>query len=223
MAGTRRMPGRRPARRTAPYPAGGRAGADADGDAHRARRWRRGDVRWTHTRTIWSRPRSPTPAFPRVPDERAASRGRTRVDLHRRAQPPADLAGPVRLRVHVGSSAASMHLHAAGRRRPTAPPACWSAAGPRAGPRPRRRGGDLAGHTGYRLQPAPAACTRLQRLPPHLWHPGTGENPGHAIRGQRNEQTLVTAARSPRTCPSPCPGTPSVGGDGMQRRRRPGP
>ena len=38
---------------------------------------------------------------------------------------------------------------------------------------------------------------RARELRLYLWHPGTGENPWHAIRGQRNEQTLVTGGAEP--------------------------
>ena len=42
------------------------------------------------------------------------------------------------------------------------------------------------------------ACTfACSDYPLYIWHPGTGENPWHATRGQRNEQTLITGGSAP--------------------------
>ena len=114
---------------------------------------------------------------------------------------PLDLAGPVRLRVHAGSSAASMHLHAK-----------LADVAPDGSARMLVRGqahvqdpdpGEAVeiplGHTGYRLQPGHRLRVHLASsdYPLYLWHPGTGENPWQAIQGQRNEQTLVTGGPEP--------------------------
>jgi len=55
------------------------------------------------------------------------------------------------------------------------------------------------GHTGYRLQPGHRLRVHLacSDYPLYIWHPGTGENPWHAIQGKRNEQTLVTGGSVP--------------------------
>jgi uncharacterized protein len=55
------------------------------------------------------------------------------------------------------------------------------------------------GHTGYRVQPGHQLRVHLacSDHPLYIWHPGTHENPWHAIQGQRNEQTLLTGGTSP--------------------------
>jgi putative CocE/NonD family hydrolase len=114
---------------------------------------------------------------------------------------PLDLAGPGRLWVHVDSSATSMHLHAK-----------LADVAPDGSARMLVRGqayvqdpdpGEIVeislGHTGYRLQPGHRLRVHLacSDYPLYIWHPGTGENPWHAIQGKRNEQTLVTGGLAP--------------------------
>jgi len=136
------------------------------------------------------------------PDERAVE---SRPDvLTFTAEPrssPLDLAGPVRLRVHVGSSAASMHVHA--KLADVAPEgSAHMLVRGQAHVQDPDPGGAVEvslGHTGYRLQPGHRLRVHLacSDFPLYLWHPGTGENPWHAIQGQRNEQTLVTGGPEP--------------------------
>ena len=54
-------------------------------------------------------------------------------------------------------------------------------------------------HTGYRLRSGHRLRVHLacSDYPLYIWHPGTGENPWHATRGQRNEQTLITGGSAP--------------------------
>src|SRR5262249_58869979 len=136
------------------------------------------------------------------PDERAVG---SRPDvLTFPAEPhgrPLDLAGPVRLRVHVGSSAASMHVHA--KLADVAPDgAARMLVRGQAHVQDPDPGGAVEislGHTGYRLQPGHRLRVHLASSdhPLYLWHPGTGENPWRAIRGHRNQPTLVTGRPEP--------------------------
>src|SRR5262249_58545112 len=116
-------------------------------------------------------------------------------------QRPLDLAGPARLRVHADSSATSMHLHA--RLADVAPDG--SARMLIRGqahvqdPDPGETVEISLGHTGYRLRPGHRLRVHLacSDYPLYIWHPGTGENPWHAIEGKRNEQTLMTGGSAP--------------------------
>jgi len=187
------------------YLAGGRATADAEGGSLTGRADGSGAaVRWTHDpdNLVPSTVTDPFAFLHEFPDERAVE---SRPDvLTFTAEPhsrPLDLAGPVRLRVHAGSSATSMHLHAK-----------LADVAPDGGARMLVRGqahvqdpdpGEAVeismGHTGYRLQPGHRLRVHLASsdYPLYLWHPGTGENPWQAIQGQRNEQTLVTGGPEP--------------------------
>jgi hypothetical protein len=187
------------------YLADGRVSADADGGSLTARADGAGAaVRWTHDpgNLVPSTVTDPFAFLREFPDERAVE---SRPDVltftgepHSR---PLDLAGPVRLRVHVGSSAASMHLHA--KLADVAPDgaARMLVRGQAHVPDPDPGGAvEISlGHTGYRLQPGHRLRVHLASsdYPLYLWHPGTTENPWHAIRGQRNEQTLVTGGAGP--------------------------
>jgi predicted acyl esterase len=55
------------------------------------------------------------------------------------------------------------------------------------------------GHTGYRLRPGHRLRLHLASsdYPLYNWHPGTAENPWYAVRGQRNEQTLIVGGSAP--------------------------
>jgi hypothetical protein len=109
---------------------------------------------------------------------------------------PLDLAGPVRATLRVGSSAASMHVHAKlldvfpdgsarmlvrGQARVDGPDV------------DRAVTVDL-GHTGYRVLPGHRLRLHLacSDFPLYLWHPGTTEDPWLATRGVVNKQTLKT-------------------------------
>ncbi len=52
------------------------------------------------------------------------------------------------------------------------------------------------GHTGYQLRQGHRLRLQLASsdFPLYLWHPGTGENPWTATKGQANEQTIHTGA-----------------------------
>ena len=201
-AGTWPPPGARELRL---YLAGGRAAADAEGGSLTGHAdGSRATVRWTHDpdNLVPSTVTDPFAFLREFPDEQAVE---SRPDvLTFTAEPhsrPLDLAGPVRLRVHAGSSATSMHLHAK-----------LADVAPDGSARMLVRGqahvqdpdpGEAVeislGHTGYRLQPGHRLRVHLASsdYPLYLWHPGTGENPWHAVQGQRNEQTLVTGGPEP--------------------------
>jgi predicted acyl esterase len=187
------------------YLAGGRATADAEGGALTGRAdAARAAVRWTHDpdNLVPSTVTDPFAFLREFPDEQAVE---SRPDvLTFTAEPhsgPLDLAGPVRLRVHVGSSAASMHLHA--KLADVAPDgSARMLVRGQARVQDPDPGGAVEislGHTGYRLQPGHRLRVHLacSDYPLYLWHPGTGENPWHAIAGERNEQTLVVGGPEP--------------------------
>jgi putative CocE/NonD family hydrolase len=159
----------------------------------------RAAVRWTHDPEdlVPSTVTDPFAFLREFPDEQAVE---SRPDvLTYTAEPqsgPLDLAGPVRLRVHVGSSAASMHLHA--KLADVAPDgsAHMLVRGQTRvqDPDPGEAVEVSLGHTGYRLQPGHRLRVHIASsdFPLYLWHPGTEEDPWQAIHGERNEQRLVT-------------------------------
>jgi putative CocE/NonD family hydrolase len=185
--------------------AGGRATADAEGGSLT----RRADsakaaVHWTHDpdNLVPSTVTDPFAFLREFPDEQTVQ-ARPGV-LTFTAEPssrPLDLAGPARLRVHVGSSATSMHLHA--KLADVAPDgtARMLIRGQAhvQDPDPGKAVEISLGHTGYRLQPGHRLRVHLacSDYPLYMWHPGTAENPWHATRGQPNEQTLVTGGSAP--------------------------
>src|SRR5262249_49618077 len=185
--------------------AGGGAGADAEGGSLTGHAdGSRAAVRWTHDpdNLVPSTVTDPFAFLREFPDERAVE---SRPDVltftgepHSR---PLDLAGPVRLPVHAGSSAASMPLYA--KLADVAPDgsARMLVRGQAhvQDPDPVKGVEISLGHTGYRLQPGHRLRVHLASsdYPLYLWHPGTGENPWQAIQGQRNEQTLVVGGLDP--------------------------
>jgi predicted acyl esterase len=187
------------------YLAGDRAAADAEGGSLTRRAdSARAAVHWTHDpdNLVPSTVTDPFAFLHEFPHEQAVE---SRPDvLTFTAEPrsrPLDLAGPVRLRVHAGSSATSMHLHA--KVADVAPDgsARMLVRGQAQvqDPDPGAAVEISLGHTGYRLQPRHRLRVHLacSDYPLYLWHPGTGENPWHAIRGKRNGQTLVTGGSAP--------------------------
>jgi len=187
------------------YLAGGRATADADGGALTGRGdTARATVHWTHDpdNLVPSTVTDPFAFLHEFPNEQTVQ---ARPDvLTFTAEPsgrPLDLAGPVRLRVHVGSSATSMHLHT--KLADVAPDGTarmlLRGQAHVQDPGPGETVEISLGHTGYRLQPGHRLRVHLacSDYPLYIWHPGTGENPWHAVQGKRNEQTLVTGGSAP--------------------------
>jgi predicted acyl esterase len=187
------------------YLTGDRATADAEGGSlTRHADSARAALGWTHDpdNLVPSTVTDPFALLREFPDEQAVE---SRPDvLTFTAEPlrrPLDLAGPVRLRVHVGSTAASMHLHA--KLADVAPDgsAHMLVRGQThlQNPDPGAAVEISLGHTGYRLQPGHRLRIHLacSDYPLYIWHPGTGENPWHATAGKRNEQTLVTGGFAP--------------------------
>jgi putative CocE/NonD family hydrolase len=187
------------------YLTGGRATADAEGGSLTGRAdSTKATARWTHDpdNLVPSTVTDPFALLREFPDEQTVQ---ARPDvLTFTAEPsnrPLDLAGPVRLRVHVGSSATSMHVHA--KLADIAPDgtARMLVRGQAhvQDPDPGEAVEISLGHTGYRLQPGHRLRVHLacSDYPLYIWHPGTGENPWHAISGKRNEQTLVTSGSAP--------------------------
>jgi uncharacterized protein len=187
------------------YLAGRRATADAEGGSLT----RRADsvkaaVRWTHDpdNLVPSTVTDPFAFLREFPDEQAVqARPDVLTFTSHAGQRPLDLAGPARLRVHVGCSAASMHLHA--KLADVAPDgsARMLVRGQAhlQAPDPGEAVEISLGHAGYRLRPGHRLRVHLacSDYPLYIWHPGTGENPWHAIQGERNEQTLVTGRSAP--------------------------
>jgi len=187
------------------YLAGGRATADAEGGSLTERPDAAGAIlRWTHDpeNLVPSTVTDPFAFLHEFPDEQTVQ---ARPDvLTFTAEPRSralDLAGPVRLRVHAGSTATSMHLHAK-----------LADVAPDGGARMLLRGqahvqdpdpGQAVeislGHTGYRLRSGHRLRVHLacSDYPLYIWHPGTGENPWNATQGKRNEQTLMTGGSLP--------------------------
>jgi uncharacterized protein len=186
------------------YLTGSRATADAEGGSLTERPDAKAILRWTHDpdNLVPSTVTDPFAFLRELPDEQAVQ---SRPDvLTFTAEPrrrPLDLAGPVRMRVHVGSTAASMHLHAK-----------LADVAPDGSAHMLVRGqthvlvtdpGEAVeitlGHTGYRLRPGHRLRIHLacSDYPLYIWHPGTEENPWHATAGKRNEQTLVTGGTTP--------------------------
>jgi putative CocE/NonD family hydrolase len=114
---------------------------------------------------------------------------------------PLDLAGPVSLLAHVGSTGPSMDVHVKlcdvapdgtarmivrGQARVT-------------GPDPDRGVVIELGHAGYRLRPGHRLriAVASSDFPGFLWHPGTSEHPWYATKSKRNTQTLVVGGASP--------------------------
>jgi len=187
------------------YLAGDRAAADAEGGSlTRRAASNRAAVHWIHDpdNLVPSTVTDPFAFVREFPHEQAVE---SRPDvLTFTAEPrsrPLDLAGPVRLRVHAGSSATSMHLHA--KLADVAPDgSARMLVRGQAQVQDPDPGGAVEislGHTGYRLQPGHRLRVHLacSDYPLYLWHPGTGENPWHAIQGKRNGQTLVTGGSAP--------------------------
>jgi uncharacterized protein len=186
------------------YLTGGRATADAEGASLTERPDARAILRWTHDpdNLVPSTVTDPFALLREFPDEQAVQ---SRPDvLTFTAEPvrrPLDLAGPVRMRVHVGSSATSMHLHA--KLGDVAPDgsAHMLVRGQIHVQDPDPGGAvDISlGHTGYRLSPGHRLRIHLacSDYPLYIWHPGTGENPWHATVAKRNEQTLATGGTAP--------------------------
>src|SRR5262249_38342828 len=167
------------------YLAGGGAGADAEGGSLTGRADGAGAaLHWTHDpdNLVPSTGTDPFAFLRAFPDERAVE---PRPDVltftaesHGR---PLDLAGPVRLRVHVGSSARSMHVHA--KLADVAPDgAARMLVRGQAHVQDPDPGGAVEislGHTGYRLQPGHRPRVHLPSSdpPPYPRAPGTRGNP----------------------------------------------
>ena len=114
---------------------------------------------------------------------------------------PLDLAGPVSAWLALGSSCASMHVHAK-----------LCDVYPDGAAHMLVRGDALIreaeygrpvevrlSHTAHRLLPGhrlrlAVACSDW---PLYLWHPGTDEDPWHATNGEANQQTLATGGSAP--------------------------
>jgi predicted acyl esterase len=187
------------------YLTGGRATADAEGGSLTERPdGARATVRWTHDpgNLVTSTVTNPFAFLHEFPDEQAIqSRPDVLTFTSEAHQRPLDLTGLVRLRVHVGTTGPSMHLHA--KLADVAPDgtARMLVRGQAAvaNPDPDRVVEIALGHTGYRVRPGHRLRVHLacSDYPLYIWHPGTRENPWHAIRGERNEQTLVTGGPAP--------------------------
>ena len=187
------------------YLTGSRATADAEGGSLTSRAdGARTAVHWTHDpdNLVPSTVTDPFAFLHEFPDEQAVqSRPDVLTFTAEARSHPLDLAGPVRLRVHAGSTATSMHLHA--KLADVAPDgtARMLVRGQAhvQDPDPGQAVEISLGHTGYRLQPGHRLRVHLacSDYPLYIWHPGTGENPWHAIQGERNEQTLVTGGSGP--------------------------
>jgi uncharacterized protein len=114
---------------------------------------------------------------------------------------PLDLAGPIGVRLTVGSTCSSMHVYVK-----------LCDVFPDGTARMLVRGESLVrqedygqpidvgmSHTAYRLQPGHRLRISVASsdYPLYLWHPGTNENPWIATKGVANEQTLTTGGVSP--------------------------
>jgi predicted acyl esterase len=182
------------------YLAGSRATVDAEGGSLTRRADNaKATVCWTHDpdNLVPSTVTDPFAFVREFPDEQTVQARPDVVTFT--AEPlnrPLDLTGPARLRVRVGSSATSMHLHA--KLADVAPDGTarmlLRGQAHVQDPDPDQTVEISLGHTGYRLQPGHRLRVHLacSDYPLYIWHPGTGENPWHAIQGTRNEQTLVT-------------------------------
>ena len=114
---------------------------------------------------------------------------------------PLDLAGPIHLRVKVGSSGSAMQVHAKLLDVSPDGTAHMITRGQVTidSPDPDVLSEVYLGHTGYRLRPGHRLRIHLASsdFPLFLWLPGTGENPWQATRTQANQQTLITGGTSP--------------------------
>jgi predicted acyl esterase len=114
---------------------------------------------------------------------------------------PLDLAGPVTVRLTLGSSGPSMHVHVK-----------LCDVDPDGTTHMLLRGQRLVrasgygtpvevalSHTGYRVQPGHRLRLHVASsdFPLYLWHPGTDENPWFAAEGRANQQTLTTGGSAP--------------------------
>jgi putative CocE/NonD family hydrolase len=187
------------------YLTGTRATADAEGGALAGRPdSASAPVRWTHDpdNLVPSTVFMSTERLREFADEQAVqSRPDVLTFTAEARDRPLDLAGPVRVRAHVGTTGPSMQLHA----KLTDVASDGSARMLLSGetyldnPDPAQAAEIDLGHVGYRLEPGHRLRVHLASsdYPHGIWHPGTSENPWQAVRGVRNEQTLVTGGPAP--------------------------
>ena len=187
------------------YLAGGRATADAEGASLNERPdAARTAVTWTHDpeSLVSSTVANPFAFLHEFPDERTVqSRPDVLTFTSEQWQRPVDLAGPIRLRAQASTTGPSMHLHVKlsdvasdGSARMLVRGQAYVRA-----PDPDGAVEVSLGHTGYRLQPGHRLRLHVASsdFPLYNWHPGTGENPWYAVRGQRNEQSLAIGGSAP--------------------------
>jgi uncharacterized protein len=182
------------------YLAGSSATADAEGGALAERPdTARAAVSWTHDpgNLVPSTVANPFAFLHEFPDERAVQSRPDVLTFTTDPRPrPLDLAGPVVLRLQADTTGPSMHLHA--KLCDVAPDGTTRmlARGQAnvADPDPDRVVDISLGHTGYRLRPGHRLRLHVASsdFPLYNWHPGTIENPWHAIHTVSNEQTIVT-------------------------------
>jgi uncharacterized protein len=163
-----------------------------------------GTARWVHDPDdlVPSTPLNPFAFLLYYPDEREVQ-GRDDVLTFttESVTGPLDLAGPVTAKLAVGSSCSSMHLMVK-----------LCDVDPDGAAHMLLRGEKLVrepeygglvevslSHTGHRLLPGHRLRLAIASsdFPLYLPHPGTGEDPWFATRGERNQQTLATGGSSP--------------------------
>ncbi len=163
-----------------------------------------GTARWVHDPDdlVPSTPENPFAFLLHWPDERAVqARDDVLTFTSAPLDEPLDLAGPVVARLAVGSSAPSMHVFVK-----------LCDVYPDGSARMLLRGERLVrdpdpaspveiplSHTAHRLLPGHRLrlAVASSDFPLYLPHPGTGENPWYATKGERNEQSLATGGGAP--------------------------
>ena len=180
--------------------AAGRAASGPEGGALQAApEASRASARWVHDPDdlVPSTPLNPFAFLLYYPDEREVqSRGDVLTFTTEPMSEPLDLTGPVTAHLAVGSSFSSMHVVVKLCDVDPDGAAHMLLRGERVvrDPDPGRLVDVPLSHTGHRLLPGHSLRISIASsdFPLYLPHPGTGENPWFATRGERNEQTLAT-------------------------------